>query len=382
MPYNTTKIADTASKNPFLKATIPTSETDYEALNKRIQLMAANIREPVIPNIPSPRDTMKMADPQGSYRNVGGARIYNKDQVSPVQQEALAARENLLAEAEALKRRAEMQATGLEMKGAQAISSMQRADAALQRHLEQSSASSAAWEQAVEQADEYVQASNQRMAAIMGKLDASIAEVGRNLDFAKTQAVQTQVAGAISEMATEERNIVGQYGRNSPEHTQFLASKARSMHTAISNIHAQYNTLSAQLDAQLAMGRAEMGARMSTLVNYQEKTHIETMQAAAAAKSQYALQEVELALRVEQFKALQMDDLVTSLTGASIFRLDTLPFLQYLAGLAEGAQLEAETARQKEMALRGGTGPVQVVGASQTANRTKSNSASGPKTKA
>jgi|GEM_PF-7052280 len=318
-----------ASTNPFVKTT--GGGYDYDAINKRIQDLSASLRQPIVGHIPSAKETMQMADPKGSYSAIGNTKIYNKDLVSPTQQQALAARDNLLKQKEAMEKQGQAQGTALELAGASTINAMQQADNLALKLNSGYSAASQAWDTAVGKADEYVASANKRMALVMDRLDMAIQDVGANLDFAKTQALQSQVQGTVSEMVGAERDIVSTYGRGSPEHSQFLQSKSRSLQLAISNIHAQYDTLKAQIGVELAQGRSSAGLSASQQIGTAEQQHVNTLALAAQAKAEYAFKEAELALQVENFKALQMDNLVSSIGGMSVLRLDTLPFLEYIA---------------------------------------------------
>lgn len=162
--------------------------------------------------------------------------------------------------------------------------------------------SGAAWERAVEKADDYVIATRQRTAEAMNRLDDMATEMGKNRDFAKAHDMQAAVQTMMGSMVGNEREILQRYGQGSAEHQQFLASKRTSLGTLQSNLHASYQRLAEQQDQVILQATNEAQLQSHMYENFQEQQHVKTLEAAANADALYSLQVTQGLISIDKLR--------------------------------------------------------------------------------
>ncbi len=351
----------TKTKSPFMT---DTGEMDYDAINARVQQVAGAVRNPILPAVPSKEKTIQMLG--GSERPYVGVGYVGREGLSEFgEATALAARENLLAQSKQLKLQAEQQATGVELEGAATIESMRKMDQLMAATKTGFQKSAEAFDVAAAKAEQAVVQANQRMAGTMARLDMAIEKVGGGLDKAEGQAIRSHSIAAASESEETRRQVAAMYGKDSPEYTQFAQSVVRSMHSAIAGIQSTWANFRATLGSNLELARAERSTAEGTQVGLAEKLGVETSLTRASAIADWASREGEFALQVEAFKASKLDALVTGLTGATIARLDTLPFMEYLRQIADEESQAAIARAQSQSGLGGGSGGIGITSTSQ-----------------
>lgn len=332
------------------KSATGATEVDLNQLGQAVQQTAERVGKPIIGPMPSEAEMLAtlqgaQVDPYGNVlrpgQHVTGARSVSENPASTLM--ATTARGNMLAQAQSLEAQAANQKTGIEVKGAEAIASLDQLQR-LQASAEQTKTTAAsAWQVALDKADDAVKNANERMAEVMGKLDTMIGEVGEGLDFARAHAIQSTSVGVLNSMQEAERNIVSQFGRNSPEHQQFMAQKATSLQSSISQIHEQIGKLATEARTTLTGVWGQTAQTMASLVNYQEKGQVEAYTAAAQAVPMMELQTAGLMMEIERYKSTVLSDIADTLSGASVLRLDTLPLATLLGdwSMANAAEQRA-----------------------------------------
>lgn len=330
----------TTLDNPFLKKTGTggTTELDLEGLGNALTQTAERISKPIIGNIPSEKALMRtLGGPFGTF--VGGS--------NPDWMMMKTARENAVGAAQSLQTQATNQATALKAKGAVTIDAVQRLQA-LQTSLSGAASKAAeAWQLAGEKANEGVQAANQRMSEVVGRLDKMVNDVTSGLDFAKAHAIQATAMGTLNAMTEAERDVVSQFGKSSPEHMDFVARKTASLQQSISSIHDKYMELAVSAKTTMAATWASAATTMATLVNYQEKGAVDVAVAAAQALPLYELQTAQLNMQIEQYKTLELNDLVDSMSGAAVLRYDSLPLAQFIGDIMAARKAEKKAQAQQ-----------------------------------
>jgi len=237
-----------------------------------------------------------------------------------------------------------------------------------------------AWTNTLAKADEYVAASNKRMADVMGHVDKLQTELQKVLDFgkpsvdydssilAKTTAHDMQVAvqQTMGTMGEEERNIRSAYGTDSAEYAQFQAQKQQTLATLSSSIMSNsakleaqmklaYDTLKVQQDLEYAkmgfgalttLGSAGIQAEiaMATNIQYSEQNRLEMGKQYALAAANYALQESQLNLNVAQLIDAGQESWANWLIATPTVFISAVPLVTFLSDLIKNANQEQDLA--------------------------------------
>lgn len=343
----------TTLANPFLKSTgTGTTELDLEGLGNALTQTAERVSKPIIGSIPSEEEAataLGLSKMQQRSLKAGQSTNGASDML-----QVQSARQNALAQAQALQTQATNQSEALKAKGAVVQDSVQRLQALQTTMAGASSKAAEAWQLAGEKADEGVQAANQRMSEVVGRLDKMVNDVTSGLDFAKAHAIQATAMGTLNAMTEAERDVVSQFGKSSPEHMDFVARKTASLQQSISSIHDKYMELAVSAKTTMAATWASAATTMATLVNYQEKGAVDVAVAAAQALPLYELQTAQLNMQIEQYKTLGLNDLVDSMSGAAVLRYDSLPLAQLIGELAAARKAE-QNAQVKAWSASGGS---------------------------
>ena len=321
--------------NPFLKKTgTGTTELDLEGLGTALTQTAERVSQPITGPLPSLKEAAGAA---------GISRVEQRMGNSPDLLQLKSALGNAKGQMQSLQTQATNQAEALKAKGAVAMDSVQRLEQLQSSLTGVRATGAAAWQEAMDKSNESVAASNQRMSEVMGRLDTMIADVSKGMDFAKAHAIQSTAMGTLQAMTEAERNTVAQFGRNSPEHMDFVARKTASLQQSISGIHDAYMQLAAGVGTSMTATWGTAATTMATLVNYQEKGMVDVYAAAAQALPMYELQTAQLTMQIEQYKAMELNDMVDSMAGAAVLRYDSLSVAQLISDLAAARKAEQKT---------------------------------------
>ena len=234
----------------------------------------------------------KLGDTIASVGTVSGS-TYNSgftggtDAKTTLGQEAI---KSYNSEYEAMQKQASQSAQGLELMGEATFASQQRIEGLQAQVSSDYESAKGSWDLAAEKADEYVQSSRLRVSETLAKLDEINEQIGKDRDFAKAHAMQASAQAVLGSMKAEERNILETYGGNSKEYAQFRQSKAVSLATAQSNIHANYQQFAEQQGITYMNVTNEAMWKQNMYTSFQEQQHVEMLKYMADAKAGYAMQ--------------------------------------------------------------------------------------------
>jgi hypothetical protein len=239
------------------------------------------------------------------------------------------------AEYEALKQQAQQSSTALELVGQSTQLGIQSIEALQQQVNSGYQSTLDSFNLAAEKADEYVQASRARVGEVLSKLDEINQQIIGDRDFAKANALQVAVQSTLDSMKAEGRNIMEQYGAQSPEYQQFQMGKQRTLAVAQSNIQATYQQFAEQHALTYMTATNEALWKQNMYTSFQEQQHVEMLKYVAEAKAGYEMQFAQFNLGVEQLKMSGMENLANWIVNTPTFTMDSTPLVTLLAELSE-----------------------------------------------
>lgn len=252
-----------------------------------------------------------------------------------------AAVESFRTQAGAQKSQAQKAASALEMMGESTQRGLQNLEAIQSSVRQTAQRATESWGTAAEKADEYVKAARTRVGEVLGKLDQVNEEFGKERSFAKAHAMQASVQATIGSMRREERNILENYGTDSPEYQQFQASKRSALATVQSNIHASYQQMQEQQNQTYINAVSDAYTKSNMYLGFQEQQHVEMLKFREQSRTAYALQVSQFDVAVEQMKMSGMENLANWMVETPSFTMDMTPLMTLLSDLQTAQETEA-----------------------------------------
>ncbi len=317
-----------------------TGDFDYEAYRSKIQQTAAQTRDVGTTGVPGGAKTA-VAGLRGTYKGIGETAISQFGEQAKVKE-----------------KEAEKAASALEMQGGATIDYLQRLDKIREGVTTRAGAARQAWADAPEKADDYVQASRQRVGEVLDKLDEINSQIGKDRDFSKAHAMQASVQATLGSMKAEERNIVETYGADSKEFEQFQMSKQTTLATVQSNIHASYQQLQEKQGQNYLNVVSEAYTKSNMYVGFQEQQHVDMLKYKADAQNAYDMQVSQFEIGVEQLRMSGMENLANWIVETPTFSMDATPLMTLLSDLVTTQRTQQRAdflANQQARATRGGT---------------------------
>lgn len=312
-----------------LNPVTPAGGFDYEAYRSKIQQTAAKTR-----------DVGDVSVPSGAAATVGGLRgVYQGVGQTAISQYG--------KQAETKQKEAEKAASALEMQGGATIDYLQRLDKIREGVTARAGAARAAWAEAPEKADEYVQAARGRVGDVLAKLDEINAQIGKDRDFSKAHAMQASVQATLGSMKAEERNIVETYGADSKEYEQFQMSKMTTLGAVQSNIHASFQQLQEKQGQNYLNVVTEAYTKSNMYLGFQEQQHVDMLKYKTDAQNAYDLQVSQFEIGVEQLRMSGMENLANWMVETPVFSMDATPLMTLLSDMAQTQR--ADILAQKQM---------------------------------
>jgi len=279
-----------------------------------------------------------------STRQVGGTGGYNagydlyksipsNDYINKGQAKGALAKAS--GDIKGLKSQAEKAATGVEMMGAGVESYMRRLQQSQDFATGAFNYAAQSWDAAAEKADEYVQASRDRVGQVLSQLDSIHEQMGKDRDFSRAHSMQAGVQASIGSMKGEERNILNQYGVNSKEYEQFYQSKQVALATMQSNIFTSYQQFTEQADIAYLNATNEAMWKQNMYTSFQEQQHVEMLKFTENAKFGYAMQKANFDVAVEQLRMNGMENFANWIVGTPNFSYDSMPLVTVLSDLIQ-----------------------------------------------
>ncbi len=305
-----------------LNPVTPTGGTDYETYRQKIEQTAAATRDVGKTAVPGGARTA-VAGLRGTYQGIGQTAIAQYGEQGKVKE-----------------KEAEKAATALEMQGGATIDYLQRLDKIQEGVTTRAGAARATWAEAPEKADDYVQASRQRVGEVLDKLDEINSQIGKDRDFSKAHAMQASVQATLGSMKAEERNIVETYGADSKELEQFQMSKMNTLATVQSNIHASYQQLQEKQGQNYLNVVSEAYTKSNMYVGFQEQQHVDMLKYKTDAQNAYDMQVSQFEIGVEQLRMSGMENLANWIVETPTFSMDATPLMTLLSDLVNTQRTE------------------------------------------
>jgi hypothetical protein len=304
-----------------------TGTTNYEDYENKIKEAAAQTRQvsgsiaPLTNYTPS----YTVAGQRGTKSTLTGSR--------KATQEALVS--SAKAQQASVQEQAGKAASALEMVGSATLSGVKNLESLQSTIQNQVTSSADSFAKAATKADEYVQASRERVTKVLSELDGISKSITKDLDFAKAQSMQASVQATLGSMKTEERNIASTYGTDSPEYAQFQASKKTALGTVQSNIQASYASTKSAAATAYMNAYSDTATKMNMYVGYQEQQHVDMLQYQETQQAATQLQAAQLSASIEQMKMSSLENLANWIVESPSFTLDVTSMVTELAGLEQ-----------------------------------------------
>ncbi len=303
----------------------PSGDFDYEAYRKKIGETAAQTRD--IGDTSVPQGAVASAEKlKWGYKGIGETAISQYEQQAGTQ-----------------KKQAEKAASALEMMGGGTIDYLQRLDKIKEGVTTRAASSRDAWSASTEKADEYMQASRQRVSDVLDKLDDINSQIGKDRDFSKAHAMQASVQATLGSMKSEERNIAETYGVASKEYEQFQQSKRVTLGTVQSNIHASYQQLQEKQGQNYLNVVSEAYTKSNMYLGFQEQQHVDMLKYKADAQNAYDLKVSEFEVGMEQLRMGGMENLANWMVETPTFSMDATPLMTLLSDLTQTQAAQVQT---------------------------------------
>ncbi len=240
--------------------------------------------------------------------------------------------------------------TALEVAGAGSEQYLKQLEGIAEEKIPELEASSTArWNEATEKADEYVQASRDRVQTSLKVIDDLNAEIGENRNFAKAHDMQAAVQSTIGQMNAEGRNIAETYGMDSKEYQAFTGSKKMALAGAFSNITASYHKIQEQQDLAFMSATNETQYKHNMYASYQEQQHVTTIKYMAQAQDNYDLQLAQFEVSVEGLRMAGLENIANWLVSTPTYAMDLTPFMASVLNIEQAA--ETRRLAEEQLAL-------------------------------
>jgi len=253
---------------------------------------------------------------KGSYADTGSALISNYEQQAATKQK------------EATKASA-----GLGMMSDYTGQYMSALDTIKESVKTQAASTKDSFGAAAEKADEYVQAAKGRVGEVLSKLDDINSQIAKDRDFSKAHAMQAAVQSSLGSMKGEERNILENYGTDSKEYQQFMASKSTTLATIQSNIHSTYQQLQEQQSQTYLNTISDAYTKSNMYLGFQEQQHVDMLKYQAESENAYSLNVAQLETSIEQLKMSGMENLANWVIETPTFSMDSSSLITAIADL-------------------------------------------------
>jgi len=237
------------------------------------------------------------------------------------------------SEREAMERQAETAAEAMRLRGATTEQRLRGVEEAQAQAAEQYGNASAAWQAAVDKADEYVKESRQRGLATLQRLDEVNRSIAEGRDFAKAHDLQAAAYAVAGTLGAAERQTAERYGVDSAEFRQIRAQKQQALAAAQSGIVGAYRKLAEQQNLAYMNATTEAQWKADMYTSFQEQQHVETMRYMAQAAQQYSLQLAQFNLAAEQLKGTALENLAVAMEEAPSFKVDVAPLMTAISDL-------------------------------------------------
>ena len=229
------------------------------------------------------------------------------------------------------------------MMGGGTIDYLQRLEKIKEGVTTRAGAARDAWSAPIEKADEYMQASRQRVSDVLDKLDDINSQIGKDRDFSKAHAMQASVQATLGSMKSEERNIAETYGVESKEYEQFQQSKRVTLGTVQSNIHASYQQLQEKQGQNYLNVVTEAYTKSNMYLGFQEQQHVDMLRYKADAQNAYDLKVSEFEVGMEQLRMAGMENLANWMVETPTFSMDATPLMTLLSDLTQTQAAQVQT---------------------------------------
>ena len=319
----------TPSISRLQEFTNSTGATNYDAMAKRIQDAASATRK------------VEGADTAVSTLNkYVGSLPYTRTQFgsyqpTQIQQTGKALIGNLQTDIAAKQQQASKAASALEQKGQSSIESLRRLDAFGEDVAAKGQQAHQSWETAAAQAKDYVATAEYEVSRTMKEMTDAAAKIGQNLDFTKAHDMQVTAQAVLGSMKQAEDAI--RVNGDPNELQQFLQMKGQSLALAQSQLQAQYGQLQTTIDAQMAQAKFTSKAQFQQYVGYNQQNHVQVLSSMAASDAQYAIQQAQTTLAIEQTRISINDSFADFLGSTPTFAIDLQPMLMAVNELAAEA---------------------------------------------
>ncbi len=301
--------------------TTPEGGADLSAIQSAVTSTAAKVKEVDVPSFPDVK--------------IPGASDAEKSMV-----EAL--KGSFGSQAKATQTQAEKAGTALDVAGAATGDYLKQLEGVADTKIPELAASSTArWNEATEKADEYVQASRDRVQTALKVIDDLNAEIGQGREFAKAHDMQAAVQATIGQMNAEGRNIAETYGIDSKEYQGFTGSKKTAMAGAFSNITASYQKIQEQQDLAFLSATNETLYKHNMYSSYQEQQHVDTLKYMAQAQDTFELQLAQFEISVEGLKMAGLENIANWMVATPTFAMDLTPFVASILNIEQAAEARA-----------------------------------------
>jgi len=252
------------------------------------------------------------------------------------------------ASREPLQRQAQRAATALEIQGQNTAQQMKALEEIEEDITARQATASGMWQDAIEQADEYVQSAYNRTADVLNKLETMARDIGFGLQFDKAAAMEASVDAVLGSLDDSSRETARMYGVESDEYRMVQEKKRQSLGAIQSSINTAYGKIKAEQDINIMNATNQAMQQMNMYVNFAEQQHVETWMAAAKDSAAYDMQSAQMRVSIEQLRASGMENMANWLIATPSFSMDIQPFVALVSEInAEQEAIRAAKAQER-----------------------------------
>ena len=200
----------------------------------------------------------------------------------------------------------------------------------------------AAWNRYTGTADQYLQDSAARMAAVTQDIKGTIDQYAATNDSALAHSIQSSSYTWLQTNKAQERSIAERYGMESPEYRDWQDAKRASIGAMVSDLTAQaWDKTQTILNTGLgALAGAEV--QLAEHVNLAQKNSLDALEASAAAGDQYRLQTSSYLFSLAAAENTAWGELADWIDKSPVTAIDTAPMFAQLLDIQQGMDAQAK----------------------------------------
>lgn len=195
-----------------------------------------------------------------------------------------------------------------------------------------------------QKAEQYVADAKGRASDMVSKLETLHTENMGKMDASKAHDMQANVQGFLMGMRDQEKGIVQEFGKDSPEYARYRETKMMGLGQVQSQIQGLYQKSLNEAGIGFETTMKDMMAVGNQYVGYNEQNHLEMLKANNNLAAAEAARRSEFDVTVAQLEGTAYENMANWVASSLAYSSDMTGQLSYLAAkeAANNAALSAE----------------------------------------